>query len=318
MADEKLKFNPETLDYENTAKSKARKIIEIIVAQIVGAILVAAVIFIAFSYVLETPKQRKLKREIIMLEKQYNELLIRRNQQEKYMAELKEKDRTIYKEIFQSEIATDSSNTTPKYVDFQNINIKKSIKANKERIKIIDKELKELDAEYKRIIQLAKSKQDEIRYTPAIQPIYNKDLNYPVSGFGKRIDQLYKSPVFHPGIDYAAPEGTKIYATADGVVTTATEVRRYGMMIVIDHGKSYKTRYAHMSKFNVSVGKRVKRGDVIGFVGNTGKSLTPHLHYEVIYNNKEVNPVNYFFLDLNPEEYFKIKYMADRTGLSLD
>lgn len=317
MADEKLKFNPETLNYENKDKSKSRKIIESIVAQIVGAILVAVVIFIAFSYVLETPNQRKLKREIIMLEKQYNELLIRRNQQEKYMAELKEKDRTIYKEIFQSNIESDST-TTSKYIDFQDINTKKSIRANKEKIRLINKELKELDAEYKRIIQLAKTKKGEIKYIPAIQPIYNKDLNYPVSGFGKRIDQLYKSPVFHPGIDYAAPEGTKIYATADGVVTAATDVRRYGMMIIIDHGKSYKTRYAHLSKFNVSAGKRVKRGDVIGFVGNTGKSLTPHLHYEVIYNNKEVNPVNYFFLDLNPEEYFKIKYMADRTGLSLD
>ncbi len=153
---------------------------------------------------------------------------------------------------------------------------------------------------------------------PAIQPIYNNNLNYHVSGFGKKIDQLYKSPIFHSGIDYAAPEGTKVYATADGVVILAANQRRYGNQIIIKHNSDYQTRFAHLSEISVNSGQRIKRGDVIGLVGNTGKSLIPHLHYEVIYRGKPVNPVNYFFLDLFPEDYIKIKYLANKTGLSLD
>jgi len=318
MADRKYKFNPETLNYDKKNKSKSRRILEIVIAQIVAAVLIAVVIFIAFSYVLETPKQRKLKNEIAIFEKQYNELIKRREQQEKYMNELKQKDKTIYREIFQAELESDSLEIKKKYIDFQNISLKNSIKNNKEKLASLNSELLELDKEYSRILELAKTKQDILKNIPAIQPIFNKDLKYPVSGFGKRIDQLYKSPVFHNGIDYAAPEGTKVFATADGIVKKASTARKNGLEIILNHGHSYKTRYAHLSKLNVRGGQRVKRGDVIAYVGNTGKSLTPHLHYEVIYNNKAVNPVNYFFLDLSPEEYFKIKDLANKTGMSLD
>jgi len=139
------------------------------------------------------------------------------------------------------------------------------------------------------------------------------------SGYGMRIDPHYKTPAFHAGMDFTAPTGTPIYATGDGTVIRADRASRgYGNHVRIDHGFGYTTLYAHMSKTNVKVGSEVKRGEIIGYVGNTGKSVGPHLHYEVRKNDKPVNPINFYFSDLTPEEYDLVIQLSSQENQSFD
>jgi murein DD-endopeptidase MepM/ murein hydrolase activator NlpD len=153
---------------------------------------------------------------------------------------------------------------------------------------------------------------------PAIQPVRNKELTKLASGFGMRIHPIYKVKRMHTGVDFASPRGTPIYATGDGVVQVVTSnLGGYGKEIEIDHGYGYVTKYAHLDGFNVKVGQKIKRGELIGYVGNTGSSTAPHLHYEVIYNGKKVDPVHYFYNDLSPGEYEKILELAGVENQSL-
>jgi murein DD-endopeptidase MepM/ murein hydrolase activator NlpD len=154
---------------------------------------------------------------------------------------------------------------------------------------------------------------------PAIQPVANKDLRRIGSYFGYRTDPFYKVTKFHEGIDFTAPVGTDIYATGDGKVVNIEFSRRgYGNLVEIDHGFGYRTVYAHLSKMNVKMGQKVSRGEVIGFVGNTGKSTAPHLHYEVRKNGKAVDPINFFFNDITPEEYAAMIELSQRPSQTLD
>ncbi|HRW63453.1 MAG TPA: M23 family metallopeptidase, partial [Bacteroidales bacterium] len=165
----------------------------------------------------------------------------------------------------------------------------------------------------------AKNKEEMVASIPAVMPISNKDLTRTASGWGWRIHPIYKIRKFHYGMDFTAPTGTEIYVTGDGTVERVeTSLRGYGKNIVIDHGFGYKTLYAHLSGFNVRKGQKVKRGDVIGFVGSTGTSTAPHLHYEVYKDNKKVNPVHYYFNDLTPEEYEKMIFISTNSGQSFD
>ena len=157
-----------------------------------------------------------------------------------------------------------------------------------------------------------------LQCVPAIQPILNKDLTRTASGFGWRIDPIYRTRRFHAGMDFSAPTGTEIYATGNGTIRKSGWQQGYGNTVEVNHGFGYVTRYAHMQKTNVRVGQKVKRGDVIGFVGNTGKSTGPHLHYEVHYRGKVMNPQNYYFLDLSPEEYDKMVQLSNNAGQMFD
>jgi murein DD-endopeptidase MepM/ murein hydrolase activator NlpD len=169
------------------------------------------------------------------------------------------------------------------------------------------------------VISLAKNKTQMLASIPAIQPIANEKLTRIASGFNYRIHPIYKIKHFHTGIDFAAPRGTDIFATGDGVVRVVDrESRGYGFHIVIDHGFGYQTLYGHMSKFSVQLGQKVKRGDVIGEVGSTGTSTAPHLHYEVIKNGEKINPINFFFNDLSPEEYDKVIDLSTQSNQSFD
>ena len=171
---------------------------------------------------------------------------------------------------------------------------------------------------YDEVIELAENKERLYAAIPAIQPIANKELVRLSSGFGIRIHPVYKVRKMHTGIDFSAPIGTPNYATADGVVEKVkVSFSGYGKNLLVDHGYGFKTRYAHMHEFAVRKGQRIKRGQVIGYVGNTGTSTGPHLHYEVIKNNRKINPVHYFFKDLNPDEYEKIVELASIENQSL-
>jgi len=169
------------------------------------------------------------------------------------------------------------------------------------------------------VVELAKNKEDLLRSIPAIQPVANKDLTRMASGYGMRIDPHYKVPKMHQGMDFTAPTGTPIYATGDGKVIRAdSKSSGYGKHVRIDHGYGYVTLYAHMSAYKVRPGQKVKRGDVIGLVGNTGKSKGPHLHYEVRIDKRPINPVNFYFNDITAEEYARLIELAENSNQSLD
>ena len=168
------------------------------------------------------------------------------------------------------------------------------------------------------LIEIGKNQEERAKCIPAIQPISNKDLRQTASGYGVRIDPIYRTPRFHSGMDFSAKIGTDIYATGDGKVTMAGWKQGYGNCVMIDHGYGYQTLYGHMSKFKVRVGQKVKRGEVIGAVGNTGKSTGPHLHYEVIVRGHYDNPSKYYYMDLTPEEYDRMIQIADNHGQVMD
>jgi murein DD-endopeptidase MepM/ murein hydrolase activator NlpD len=168
------------------------------------------------------------------------------------------------------------------------------------------------------LIKLGQTQDDRAKCIPAIQPISNKDLKKTASGYGMRIDPIYRTPRFHSGMDFSAKIGTDVYATGDGTVTFAAWKQGYGNCIIINHGYGYETLYGHLSKYKVRVGQKVKRGEVIGLVGNSGKSTGPHLHYEVMIRGKYDNPSKYYYMDLTPEEYDKMIQIAENHGQVMD
>ncbi|MCK7535894.1 MAG: M23 family metallopeptidase [Marinilabiliales bacterium] len=169
------------------------------------------------------------------------------------------------------------------------------------------------------LIAYASEKEEMLSSIPAIQPLSNKDLKRTASGFGYRIHPIYKISKFHSGMDFTAPTGTEVYATGNGVIETVKSARReLGNHIIIDHGFGYETVYGHLDHFNVREGQKVKRGDVIGFVGSTGLSTAPHLHYEVLVNGRQVDPALYYFNDLTPEEYDRMLEIASKSGQTFD
>ncbi len=168
------------------------------------------------------------------------------------------------------------------------------------------------------IVDLAKNKEERLLCMPAIQPVLNKDLKRVASGYGMRIDPIYKTPKFHGGMDFTGALDTEIFATGKGVIEAAGWMQGYGNTVIVNHGFNYKTLYAHLNKFKVKKGAKVSRGDVIGFMGTTGKSTGVHLHYEVQYKGKQTNPQNYYFMDLSPEEYDQMVQLSSNYGHVFD
>ena len=186
------------------------------------------------------------------------------------------------------------------------------------KVDILEKELYVQARSYDEILELAKNQEVRMENIPAIQPVLNKDLKRMASGYGWRIDPVYHIRRFHEGMDFTAPVGTDIFATGNGTVIWSGWRQGYGETVEVDHGFHYVTRYAHCSKLLVRVGQKVKRGDVIALVGNTGKSTGPHLHYEVLYNDRPVDPRNYYFYDLSPEDYDRMVQLSSNMGNMMD
>lgn len=319
MPDKKYSYNPNTLEFEKVGFSKTKKFIISSIAIFIGAIFIFMLIFLVFSYYYQARIKNNPHSEINILEKQYQELQKRKQQNNEFLKTLIEKDKKIYQIVFKSNPDQRNFIQNNPYKKILNADVNNISNKSKEKLDYIKNEKQKIINGYNKVLELAKNADIKIlNKIPAIQPLYNKNFKYPVYGFGKRIDQVYKTLVPHPGIDYAAQKGTPVFATADGKIITAGNKRAYGKRIVIDHGNGYKTVYAHLASIDIRKGKKVKRGDKIGIVGMTGKALIPHLHYEIRYEEKPINPVNYFFLDLNAEEYYSIKIEATKSGLSLD
>lgn len=290
-----------------------------------SAAIVFAFLIMVVSYTfLDSPKEKLLKSEIRTLSLQYDMLNGDLNEIHHNLAELRERDDNIYRVIFEAEPMSDAirdagEGGVDKYNDFKSYETGVLMTAVLQKADKLRAQLLIQSKSYDELYQMAVNKEEMFASIPAVQPISNKDLRRMASGFGYRIDPIYKTVKFHEGIDFTAPRGTPIYATGDGKVTSAKFNRGgYGNTVVIDHGYGYKTQYAHMNKFAIFKGQKVKRGQVIGYVGSSGKSTAPHLHYEVLKNNVKVDPVNFFYNDLTPEQYKTIVEMASATNQSFD
>jgi murein DD-endopeptidase MepM/ murein hydrolase activator NlpD len=323
MAKVKYYYNPETLSYqklEKTTKDRVRSVLLFLSASGLFAILMLFAIFTFF----DSPKEKQLKRELEQMTFQFELLNDRMDQVQVVMDDIQERDDHIYRVIFETDpipasIRKSGFGGVNRYKKLEGYQNSKLIVETTKKIDQLSKQVVIQSKSFDDVIEQAKRKEDMLASIPAIQPVANKDLKRMASGYGYRIDPIYKTRKFHAGMDFSAPTGTPIYSTGDGKVTRAdSRSSGYGRHVRIDHGYGYLTLYGHMSKILVRPGQTIKRGEIIGYVGNTGKSVGPHLHYEVHKNGKAVNPVNFYFNDLSPEEYEIMIELSSQPTQSLD
>lgn len=316
-------FNPKSLRIEKVQITFKQKLMRLMSVVATGLVFTAFVLLLAYNF-LDSPKEKMLKRELEQYELQYKILNDRLERVQAVVSDLQDRDDNIYRIIFESEPIPSSvrkagfggSNRYEKLEGYRNTEI---IKNTAMKLDAITSQLYVQSKSYDEVFELAKRKEELMASIPAIQPISNTDLRRIGSYFGYRTDPFYKVTKFHEGIDFTAPVGTEIYATGDGTVESVERAKGgYGNCIVINHGFGYVTLYAHLSKMDVKRGQKVKRGQVIGRVGNTGKSTSPHLHYEVHKGKRPVDPINYFFNDITPEEYELMIELSQRPSQTLD
>jgi murein DD-endopeptidase MepM/ murein hydrolase activator NlpD len=324
MARIKYYYDTETCKYERIKTTTGDIILNALGIFSLTLAMAAGILLVSRSY-FESPKELLLKNEVKEMEFYYDNLLQEVNKLQKQLANMEYRDDNIYRVVLGAEPIDKSireagiggidryEDVREKNIIHEDIIVKLSESVDNLRRKIYV-ESKSQDE----VVDLAESKEKLFAAIPAIQPVANKQLIALASGFGLRIHPIYKVKKMHTGIDFAAAIGTPIYATADGLIDKVDiSFSGYGKVIEIDHGFGYRTRYAHMHGFAVRQGQKVKRGDLIGYVGNTGLSTAPHLHYEVFVNGVHANPVHYFFNDLNPAEYEKIIELASIENQSL-
>ncbi|HMQ00698.1 MAG TPA: M23 family metallopeptidase [Cyclobacteriaceae bacterium] len=324
MARIKYYYDTETCKYERI-KTKTSDVVLNALGLLSLVLILAVSLLIVYTTYFESPKELYLKNEVKELEFYYEKLNDEVDRMRDILASLEYRDDNIYRQVLGAEpieksIRDAGVGGSERYAEIRNKKIasKGMIIDLHEKVDKLRRKIYIESKSHDEIIELAESKEKMFAAIPAIQPIANEELYRLASGFGMRTHPIYKVKKMHTGIDFAAPTGTPIYATADGTVKTVNlRFSGYGKTIEIDHGFGYVTRYAHLHDFNVKVGQQVKRGELIGYVGNTGLSTAPHLHYEVMLNRKHINPVHYFFNDLSPAEYEKILELASIENMSL-
>ncbi|HRT88689.1 MAG TPA: M23 family metallopeptidase [Bacteroidales bacterium] len=323
MRKARYKFNPESLSFDRITLG-FRDILLRLLAYLVGSVLIAIVYGIIFAIFFDSPKEKALKHEIEQLTIQYELMNREMDNIDKILANLRETDDNLYRTIFEAEpipasLREGGVGGINRYKELESYSNARLVVETARKLDRIKKKIVVQSKSFEELISLAREKEAMLTAIPAIMPISNNDLTRTASGWGLRIHPIYKIAKFHYGMDFTAPTGTEVYSTGDGVIESIISSRRgYGNHIIVNHGFGYKTLYAHLDRFNVRQGQKVRRGDVIGFVGNTGLSVAPHLHYEVELNGIKVDPSNYYFNDLTPEEYERIIEIASRSGQSFD
>jgi murein DD-endopeptidase MepM/ murein hydrolase activator NlpD len=323
MPKSRYRFNPDTLQYDRIQLSLQRKVIRFL-SYFGASIILGAIYVLLFTFLFDSPEERKLKREVSELRSQYELMNKQLNQVSNVLEDLEQRDDNLYRTIFEAEPIPKSVRKAGfggvnRYTELEGFENSDIVIQTAQKLDKLTREVYVQSKSYDELIKLATNKEKMLASIPAIQPISNKDLRRTASGWGYRIHPIYKIRKFHYGMDFTAPRGTPVYATGDGVVKKIVKSRRgYGNQVLIDHGYGYVTQYAHLNAFNVKKGQKVKRGDVIAFVGSTGLSTAPHLHYGVLYNGKYVNPINYYFNDLSADEYEKMVVLSQNAGQSFD
>lgn len=316
-------YNTHSLRYEKLVTPLRVKLLRVF-AFIATAFVTSAIIsYFAFQFI-GSPAEKILRSQNERLTDRYQELNDQLKTLQDQMSELEKRDNNVYRSIFEAKPIPDSARAQAlehqqEIAKVEGMPQSQLINSIYSTIQNLKSRIAAQTKSYVELTSLINNKEKLLAATPAIQPVSNKDLSRIASGFGYRIDPIYKTIKLHPGLDFAAPQGTPIYATADGVVTTAGNTNNgYGIHVVIDHGYGYETLYGHMVRAKAKVGQRIKRGDLIGYVGSTGKSTGPHCHYEVHKNGQKLDPVYFFYNDLSPQQFDELLKRAAASNQSFD
>jgi murein DD-endopeptidase MepM/ murein hydrolase activator NlpD len=281
------------------------------------------IIYFGFTQFFDSPMEAQLRKENRLLQTQYEVLSLRLNEAFTILNDIQQRDENLYRAIFQEESIPESIRKAGigganRYEHLMTLSNPDLIVATTQKMDMLKRQLYVQSNSLEELVYVGKTQEERLKCIPAIQPIANKDLKRMASGYGMRIHPIYRIPKFHSGMDFSAPTGTDIYATGNGTVVFSGWKQNYGNCITIDHGFGYRTLYGHLNKLNARVGQKVTRGEVIGYVGDTGLSTGPHLHYEVIVRGKHDNPSKYYFMDLTPEEYEQMIQLAENHGQVMD
>lgn len=324
MSKVKYRFNKKTLTFDRVQITLKKRLLYFFTHLSTGLVFAAVVLVIAYNFI-DSPKEKAQKREIEQMKLQYWILNDQINRIIKVVKDLQDRDDNIYRVIFEadpipSSIREAGMGGIDRYEKLQGFNSSEIMIETTKKLDKITGQLYVQSKSFDEVFELAKNKEAMLACIPAIQPISNKDLRRLESHFGMRTDPFYKVRKFHEGIDFSAPVGTEIYATGNGTVAVAGRETYggYGNQILIDHGYNYTTRYAHLSRIFVRTGQKITRGQIIGYVGNTGKSTSPHLHYEVRKNMIALNPIYFFFNDLTPEQFEQMLVMSQQPSQTMD
>jgi murein DD-endopeptidase MepM/ murein hydrolase activator NlpD len=323
MKKEKYIFNTQTLKYEKAVVGWGTRLLRVfmfVCASLVFSLIISTVVY----YFFDSPKEKILRTELAGMKDQYHIIQSEVDRLNNVLDGLQYRDANIYRVLFESEPIPNSvweagSGGVNKYKQLEKYDNADLMVDVSKRVDKIKKQMAIQSKSYDDISKLIKGKEEMLAAIPSIQPVSNKDLERIASGFGMRVDPVYKVPKFHSGLDFTSPTGTEIYATGDGIVEVVEfNYGGYGNQVIINHGYGYKTRYGHMSRSKARIGQKVKRGEVIGYVGSTGKSTGPHLHYEVIKNEEAVNPIYFFYNDVTDAMFAKIVDRSQNSGQTLD
>ncbi len=276
-----------------------------------------------FFSMFDTPAEHQIRVDHSQLSYQYRKLSARYDSIALVLNNVIDRDRNVFRILFESEpYEFDETASDARWETYERLTGMNESQLYEEfvgRMGTFEQDERHMATLCKRIADAAESSGGKINYIPAIQPVINDQLTLLTASYGMRIHPFYKTLVSHQGVDYTVPVGSRVFATADGKVTeVATRRTTSGLNIIIDHGNGYETQYSHMSRIDVKQGQTVRRGDIIGLTGNSGLSLSPHLHYEVRYNGMRVDPIHYFFMELSPHDYQRIIKIAQSGMQSFD
>lgn len=323
MAKVKYYYDAETLSYRKIKRKKRTTFKYAFVFLVATALFAFLFIFIAGQYI-ESPKERQLARELQNMQIQYELLNKRMDDAIAALENVEERDNAIYRLYFEANPIPEEQRRAGfggvnRYKKFEGYDNSQLIAESNKRLDILEKAIVVQSKSLDEIAKLAEDKEKFLEAIPAIQPVRNENLTRMASGYGYRTDPFTKARKFHFGMDFTAPRGTPIYATGNGIVKRAdNRASGYGKHIRIDHGFGYVSLYAHLYKYNVRVNQRVKRGDLIGYVGSTGRSEAPHLHYEVFKDEERINPINFYYGNLSATEFNELLRKASLENQSLD
>jgi murein DD-endopeptidase MepM/ murein hydrolase activator NlpD len=319
MGKGKYRFDRENLSYKKIEKTFGEKLFSLL-PHFLGSLFIGAILVVLFFYVFDSPKALELKRENNQLISQYKVISGKMDNLDKVLKDIEYRDDNIYRTIFEAEpipneVREAGIGGVNKYEDLEGFENSDVVINTTKKLDNISKKMYIQSKSFDDVIELAKNKEKMLASIPAILPVDIKHMKRISSFFGMRFHPILKFMRMHEGMDFTAPRGTNIYASGDGVVVSIKKsFRGYGNRVIIDHGFSYTTLYAHMSKVSCKEGDKVKRGTIIGLVGNTGTSLGPHLHYEVRKNNHPINPINFFSNNITPEQYDEMIYKSTQEG----
>lgn len=323
MSKVKYYYDSDTLSYRKIERKK-RTTFKYAMLFITGSALFGLLFVFIGSQYIESPKEKALKRELQNMELQYKLLNKKMDEAERVLTNVEDRDNNIYRLYFEANPIPEEQRRAGfgginRYKDLEGYDNSRLIIETSKRMDILQKQIVVQSKSLDEIAKLAEDKEKFLATIPAIQPVRNEDLTRMASGFGFRSDPFTKARKFHHGMDFTAPRGTPVYATGDGIVKRAdNRAAGYGKHIRIDHGYGYVSLYAHLYKYNVRKNQKVKRGDLIGFVGSTGRSQAPHLHYEVFKDKERINPINFYYGSLSAEEFNELLKQASVENQSLD